>query len=459
MIKNLLPISALLLGSALLLFAGGTNSLILPVRGTAEGFSAFSLGLLGTGWAIGYVAGCILTPVLVGRVGHIRAFTVMAALAAVAILLSLVLLMPPAWIPLRALSGFCFAGAAMIVESWLSERTDAKSRGKVFGAYTMVNLVASTAGQMALTLAPTDEYFFFVTGAVFYCLALVPVAITSSTSPKPLVKVRLDVRALWRNSPVAVVAILLIGFSNSAFGTLAAVYADRIGLTLNAVAFFASVPILAGAVAQIPVGFLSDRMDRRRVLVGITFLALVADLAFILLAPEGRMANLILASVFGAAIFAMYPVVLAHANDHAAEGSGIQTSGGLLLIFGIGSIAGPLIAGLGMSSFGASGLFMTTVGAHVLMLAYAVWRISVSAPPTDEEKGSFVLAPPGKALTPETAAFSSGGSADVPTEAEAPADLPSADSGPKADDETQETGSDDALSPSEPDTGAAKDKP
>ena len=124
MVKSLLPLAALLMGSAFLLFAGGVNALILPIRGEAEGFSAASLGLLGTGWAIGYIVGCLRTPALVARVGHIRAFGAMCAIASIAVLLSLVLITPWVWIPVRALSGLCFAGAAMIVESWLNERAE-----------------------------------------------------------------------------------------------------------------------------------------------------------------------------------------------------------------------------------------------------------------------------------------------------------------------------------------------
>jgi MFS family permease len=408
MIRNLIPISALLLGSALLLFAGGVNGLILPIRGNAEGFDAFSLGLLGTGWALGYVIGCLFTAGLVSRVGHIRAFTVMAALAAVAILASLILLTPLAWIPLRALSGFCFAGAAMIVESWLSEKTDASSRGKVFGAYTMVNLGASTAGQLVLTLAAPDGHLFFVVGAIFYCLALVPVAISSSQSPKPLVRVRLDLRGLWRNSPVAVLGVLMIGISNGAFGTLSAVYAGRVGLTLNYVAFFASLPVLAGAIAQIPVGYLSDRMDRRKVLVGIAITALIADVIFIMFTPTTVWANMVLSSLFGAAVYSMYPVIVAHANDHAEEGTFIQTSGGLLLVYGLGAIVGPLVAGYSMSISGPSGLFLTTIVAHVLMILYTLRRISKRPPVSATNKVAFVVSPPGRSSTPETAAFSSG---------------------------------------------------
>ncbi|MGS4944966.1 MFS transporter [Meridianimarinicoccus sp. RP-17] len=405
MTRQLFSIAALLLGSALLLFAGGMNALLLPVRGSAEGFSATSLGLLGTGWAIGYVSGCILTPRLVGRVGHIRSFSVMCALAAIAVLLSLMILHPMAWLPLRAVSGFCFAGAAMIVESWLSERSEASARGRVFGIYTMVNLAATTAGQMVLTLGSTAGYAFFVLAAVVYCAALVPTAISSTAAPNPLVSVRLDLPRLWRNSPVAVAGVFLVGISNSAFGTLAAVYADRVGLVLTTIALFASIPILAGAASQVPVGWLSDRMDRRRVLLGLAVVAMAADLAFILLAPDTRGMNLALAAVFGASVFAMYPVILAHANDHAVEGQFIQTSGGLLLVFGLGSIIGPMVAGIAMGRLGETGLFMTSLGAHLALVLFTLARMALRAAVPEADKGAFMVTPPVRAMTPETAAM------------------------------------------------------
>ena len=425
MARQYLSISALLMGSFFLLFAGGINSLILPLRGSAEGFSAPALGLLGTGWAVGYVSGCLFTARLVQRVGHIRSFSVMAALAGIVILMQLLIIRPEAWIPLRALQGFCFAGAAMIVESWLGERADPANRGKIFGTYTMVNLVASTAGQMTLTLGDTRGYLFFVIGAMAYMLALIPTAITSSASPKPLVSVKIDVRKIWKASPVAVLSVFMVGVSNSAFGTLAAVYADRIGLAVSGIALFASLPILAGAAAQIPVGILSDRMDRRKVLMGVALVGLMADAAFVALAPESRAINLALVAVFGAAIFAMYPIIVAHANDNS-DGDFIQVSGGLLMIFGVGSIIGPLFAGVAMGALGARGLFLTTALAHIVIIAYAAYRISQKAPVAQEEKTDFKLQPNARTSTPQTAALAA-------TEAEenAAVDLDDADQPPK----------------------------
>ncbi|MFD2206753.1 MFS transporter [Kiloniella antarctica] len=405
MIRKLLPISALLLGAGFLFFAGGINALILPVRGNMEGFSAFSLGLLGTGWAVGYVTGCVITPRFVAKVGHIRAFSVMAAFAAFAILASLLLISPFAWIPLRAISGFCFAGAAMIVESWLGERADANSRGRVFGIYTMVTLAATTSGQMVLPLGDSAGFLFFVLGAMFYCLALVPTAVSSSASPNPLAKVSLDIKGLWKNSPVAVFAVFMVGISNASFGTLAAVYADRIGLILTSVALFTSIPILTGALVQIPVGHFSDKMDRRKVLLAIALAAILVDLSFILLEPQSQLVNMILIGFFGAAIFSMYPVIVAHANDHASDGNFIQVSGGLLLVFGLGSIIGPLVSGFTMAQIGTSGLFMTSLGAHILIGLYTIWRIAQRAPVAAAEKGTYVSSPPARASTPETAAM------------------------------------------------------
>ncbi len=412
--RSLLSLTALLLGSAFLLFAGGINALILPIRGEIEGFTATSLGLLGTGWALGYVLGCVQTPALVAKVGHIRAFGAMCALAAITVLLSLLFLSPGVWIPLRGISGFCFAGAAMIVESWLNEQTDRNSRGRVFGIYTMVNLAATTAGQMVLTLGDPAGFLFFVLAAIVYCMALLPTALSASATPAPLRSVRLDIRGLWRNSPIAVFAVLMVGVSNASFGALSAVFAARIGLELTDVALFASIPVLAGALAQYPVGVLSDRYDRRVILIGVAVLGLTADLVFLFAGLTTTWANLALSAVFGASVYAMYPIIVAHANDHAAPGTAIQVSGGLLLVFGVGSIFGPAVAGFTMSGLGASSLFLVTGFAHLLLIAFALLRLRRRAGVAAAEKTHFVASPMPRATTPETAVLASGEEEETP---------------------------------------------
>ena len=405
MIRSLLPLTALLMGSAFLLFAGGVNSLILPIRGEAEGFSAISLGLLGTGWAIGYVAGCLRTPVLVARVGHIRAFGAMCALAAIAVLMSLVLIDPWVWIPVRAVSGFCFAGAAMIVESWLSERSEKASRGRIFGIYTMVNLAATTAGQRVLTLGDAKGYFFFVLAAMVYCFALLPTAISATKTPQPLTSVSLDLRGLWKNSPISFFAVFMVGVSNAAFGTLAAVYASRMGLLLGDIALFASLPILAAAALQIPVGMISDRFDRRIVLIVIGLIAVLADAVFLFGGFTDPIMLMGLSAIFGAMIYSMYPVIVSHANDRAAPGTFIQVSGGLLLVYGVGSIIGPAMAGFAMSRYGAPSLFAVVGAGHILLILFALMRLKSTPAVEPLDKGSFKSTPMVLVSTPETAAL------------------------------------------------------
>ena len=390
------------MGSAFLLFAGGMNALILPIRGAGEGFSVISLGLLGTAWASGHIVGCLATPTLVSRVGHIRSFSVVCACAGLAVLISLLIVTPWIWIPVRALSGFCFSSAAMIVEGWLGERTQRKSRGAIFGIYMSINLAATTAGQMVLALGDPMGHLFFVLAAMFYMMALIPTAVSSSAAPRPLVHASLNLKELYANSPVAIVTAFFVGVSNGAFGTLAAVYAIGLGLDLFSITLFVSLPLLAGAAAQVPVGLMSDRFDRRIVLVAMAIVALGAELTFLLGHFPSNYMPLISVSILGAGIYTMYPIILAHANDHPSHQSYVLTSGGLLLVFGVGAIFGPLIAGALMQGLGFGGLFVTTSTAHVIIVAYALQRMFVRSPIPLEDKSKFVFRSPGRLQTPQT---------------------------------------------------------
>ena len=195
----------------------------------------------------------------------------------------------------------------------------------------------------------------------------------------------------------------MVGISNATFGTLAAVYAARSGLSITEIALFASIPILAGALAQVPVGILSDRYDRRVVLLGTATIALVADAVFVFSGLSAPWTILAMSAVFGASVFAMYPVIVAHASDHAAPGTFIQVSGGLLLVFGIGSIIGPTIAGFAMTSFGNSSLFAITGTAHLLLVGFAAFRLRTSAAVAQEDKVAFQATPLPRSSTPETA--------------------------------------------------------
>jgi MFS family permease len=396
-------IAALLIGSGLLLLAGGLHGLLLPLAGLAQGFSDASLGLLGAGWALGYMGGCLGVPVIVKRVGHVRTFGALASLAGITVLLNLLFMDALAWIFLRALTGFCFSGAAMIVESWLNERSTAETRGRIFGIYTMINLGATTCGQMLLTLGDPSGFFFFVLGSIIYSLSLLPTALSTAASPQPLTQARLNPKALWKNSPIAVVAVFMVGISNGTFGSLGAVYGRRIGLEVPDIAIMMSLALLAGALVQIPVGLLSDRLDRRLVLIGLAVAAMSLGSSLSVFGGVDATGTILLIAAFGGVVYSMYPVIVAHASDHAEPGDFLSISGGLLLIFGTGTMLGPLLAS-GLMTFTYPGaLFQVTAAAHLTMLGFAIWRMNKRAAVKAEDKSDFVpVVSTAQITTPET---------------------------------------------------------
>lgn len=432
MASQILPVAALLIGSALLLIAGGLHGLLLPIRGAIEGFSTTELGLIGTGWAVGFVLGCIVVPRIVRRVGHVRAYGVMASIAGVVILLNLLIISPWAWIGLRAFSGFCFAGAQMIVESWLNERATKENRGTVFSVYQMVNFGASTVGQLLLATAPAEGFFFFVLGAIFYCLAILPSALSTAQTPRPLKTTKLDLRSLFRNSPVAAVGCFLIGLVNGAFGTLGAVYGQKIGLPTAVIAFFMSAAVLGGAITQVPLGKLSDKVDRRYVLIGVSVAAIVMSLFIAFISPTQPTVIIIMIALFGGMIYPMYGLAVAHANDYTAPDDFVKVASGLLLMSGFGTMIGPIIGALTMEHLGPGGLFSFFSIVHVVLIAYTAYRLSRRPAARDVPRDAFQSMPPLRNATPETIALDPRAEEARPAPTVAPATAPIAPPTPAA---------------------------
>ncbi|MBE7733815.1 MFS transporter [Devosia faecipullorum] len=372
---SVIKIYALFLGSALLMFGGGLQGLLLSVRGAEENFSLLALGLIGTGWSVGFVAGSLLVPLIVRKVGHIRAFSVMAAIGTITILLNLLLINDISWILLRALSGFCFAGAAMIVESWLNEVADNKSRGTIFSIYVTINMAASTMGQIAMSVTGTAGYIPFIVGAISFICAVLPTALTSSPQPKPLQSAKPDIGLLYRTSPIAVIAAFSVGMANGAFGTLAPVYGYEQGLDASGIALLFAVAAILGAVAQVPFGRLSDRIDRRLVLIGLSGSAAVIGALTAIINPSAGWLMYVLFAAYGFAANPIYAVAVAHANDFAKDGGFAKIAGGMLLIMGIGLAIGPAVASLIMGAWSPVGLFVVTATFHGALAGAAYLRM------------------------------------------------------------------------------------
>lgn len=374
--SHLVKIQALFLSSFLLMFGGGLHGLLLAVRGAQEGFSTLALGLIGTGWSAGFIAGSILVPMLVNRVGHIRSYAVMAAIGAITILLNLLWINEIGWIVMRVFSGFCFAGAAMVVESWLNERAENSSRGTLFSTYVVVNLSASTLGQLAISVMGVAGMVPFVVGAIAIIGAMLPTALSTQPQPTPIAATRINLPLLYKTSPVAVVASFGVGVANGTFGTLAPVFAFLKGIPAHEIGYLMSVPIILGAVGQLPLGRLSDHVDRRLVIVGAGLLAALTGLVILFTGASGWLLT-VLFGIYGLSAYPIYAVAVAHANDFAERDQFSAIASGMLLTFGVGLAIGPLVAAFVMGPLGPGGLFAVTAFMHGVIAISAYIRMQL----------------------------------------------------------------------------------
>lgn len=391
MIASLLPVASLLSGVALLLVGHGLLTLALPLRGEAEGFDPVAIGALGAAYYAGFVAGCLHGPQLVRRAGHIRAFAavvcgVSAAAAAYPLAVS-----APSWIVLRFLFGYGLAVFYLVVESWLNDRASNTTRGMIMSAYIMVNHVALTGGQLLLLTWSVEGFHLFVLGSVLISVSAIPVALTRQAQPAPVTEVRFRPGRLWRASPVGLMGSLMIGIANGAFWSLAPVSATDFGLSHEQAAIFMSVAVMSGALVQMPIGRLSDRLDRRQVLAALLAVAAVTGLAVFLVAPAGT-ALALFGAAFGASALPGYSLAAAHAYDHADPSDYVGTASSLLLVNGLGSIVGPIAAAFVLRASPGGGLYLFTAATHAVLLGFVLWRLRRRPAPPEAARESFDLA-------------------------------------------------------------------
>jgi len=372
------PVTALLLSTAILLMGNGLNGVLLPIRAAGEQFTRLEIGLVGSFYFAGLMLGCFLCPAIVARVGHIRAFAAFTATVTITPLCLAVTTEPSAWWALRALNGFCFAGLFMTIEGWLNAVASPESRGRVFAAYTMINLTVVTLGMQLMGLGSPMSFELFSLVAILYSFAAVPVALTRTSVPVPPRRARLRLLWLLAISPAAMLGSLFSGLANSAFWALTPLYGRAVGLTDNGIALFMTVVVLSGAASQWPVGLLSDRLGRRGVSAAIALIAAVAALALSFMGETAGQNGLLfaVAAVFGAMAFPAYALCVAHANDLVRRKRAVEVSSALLMTFSIGAVVGPLLASLLMAEAGNRALFLHAAIAQLLLAGIMLVRIS-----------------------------------------------------------------------------------
>ncbi len=418
MARQFVPILALFMSTAFLLAGGGVQWILLPIRSQLEGFSTDAIGLIGAGWAIGFTSGCIVVPRMVRRAGHIRAFGSLSALLAISILLSAMIVDPAAWFVLRIVAGLCFSGSYMIIESWINGRVTNETRGAIFSVYLIITQLAMIAGQYAIVVAAPETDRPFMIAAILFALAILPTALSKAPSPEPLEQVHVKLKELYVNSPAALVGVFLAGGIAGSWQNFAPVFGAMSGMSNTAIATMVSLAILGSAVFQYPFGWLSDRIDRRIVMIGIgaAGAVIVAATAFMQVdAQSPGLAFFALMAMTGAFIYPIYAILVAHANDHAAPEDYVQVSSGLLMVYGVGTMAGPILTARITAWYGAGGMFITIALLNLAIAAYTAWRLTRRPAPSDEETMDFQTFAPATALTPQS--YTLAPSAEVAEEA------------------------------------------
>ncbi|HYD30656.1 MAG TPA: MFS transporter [Azospirillaceae bacterium] len=381
---------SLLLGVALLMLGNGALSTLIGLRLGASESGTAAVGLIAAAFYAGLTAGSLYAHRIITRVGHIRAFSAFASIVSAASLAHALVVDAPLWAALRLGEGFCMAGLYMCIESWLNDTATNETRGQVLSLYMVTLYGAMAVGQQLLHLDDRAGTLIFMVVSILLSLALVPVALTR-TSPPVLPRIAsFGVGRLFDASPLGVAGVFISGAITGSIYGLAPVFGTAYGFGVSGTALFMTALILGGVALQWPLGRLSDRFDRRTVIIGLSAALTLTSLAMIGAAGLDRpLILLAVAPLFGGLSFTLYPVCLAHTNDHVDKAELLSASGGLILANSIGAILGPLLASAAMAGIGPQGLFAYTATGALGATIYGMWRTRVRPPPPAEAQAIF----------------------------------------------------------------------
>ncbi len=400
-----------LLGSYALLMAGtGLFSTFIGLRAGLEGFSSELIGTMAAAHYAGLVVGSLRCGPLINRVGHIRAFATFSSLIASAVLVFPFVPHAVAWIALRAVIGFNTAGVFMVAESWLNHKASPSTRGTLLSMYMVTSYLALGGGQLLINAGEPVSTELFMLASMLFGLALVPVAMTRATHPPPVESTHFGIRRLYQISPVAMITCIGSGLCTGSMWGLGAVFGNELGMTTTEISAFMSAIVFASLAFQIPIGRLSDRFDRRRVILGVVIACVLSSGLLV-----GVMATLThgiqfglggaimwanypwvvtgLAALYGGWISTLYPLSVAYANDYVEAQDLVPASAGLVLAYGIGAALGPIPAGWLMQLSGPSGLFEFTAGVCIALTVFVGFRMRRRARAPIGEKEAFVALP------------------------------------------------------------------
>jgi len=386
-------IAILLLAAAALYLGVGQQITVLPIRAEIEGFGEFWIGIMGAAYFAGFALGCLIGPVAVKQVGHIRCFSGFAALAAITVLAFPLIVGPVAWTVLRGCSGLCLAILYMVVESWLNDQTENEIRGKVLSIYIVVANVVTIGGQQLVNVFDVRATVQFIVIAMLVCLSLVPVSLAPTKAPKPVASAKLRLGALVRLSKSGVIGCAAIGLVEGSFWTFGPIFAQGQGLPVTQITLFMSMFMVGGTLSQWPLGHLSDRIDRRYVVIACCAGTVTTSLVLAFVPLGGMALNSVVAGLHGACMIPLYALLLAHTNDYARREALVEVSSGLLLVYALGAATGPLLVGPLMQVVGRGGLFLAIAAVLTAFTLFVLFRLLVRGRAGEETRVEFVPVP------------------------------------------------------------------
>ena len=376
--RLLISLSALLLSIILVQMGIGALRPFDTISGQALGFTPIEIGIIASGHFAGFLLGCVFSPSLVKRVGHSRAFAVMAGIAVISIIAHP--LYPNAWFWafIRIFAGFSVAGCYTLIESWLQAKVTNEIRGRVFSLYRFVDLSGQLLANALIATLTAGSFVAYNIIAIIMCLSVLPLALTQSREPALPEQISYQPFIAFQVSPLASLGVGVAGLSTATFGSVGPLFASAVGLSISQIALFLVVSIIGGIVSQLPSGMLADRLPRRVVLMAFSIMATIVSLLMatdlVYLELTGIPVVFILSFLFGLTTFPIYSICAAHASDFVRQSEMLALSASLIFIYAAGAIISPLIAGLLIDKIAAWAMFIFISAAHFLLMLYTVYR-------------------------------------------------------------------------------------
>ena len=378
----------LFLGMLLLMIGNGLQGTLLGIRGGIEGFSTYEMSVVRSAYFAGFLGGSRLAPILIQRVGHIRVFAALGSFISAILILYPTITEPWAWVLLRVLIGFCFCGVYVTAESWLNDQATNQTRGMLLSIYMIVQMAGIVTAQYVLLFGDPSGFVLFIVPSVLVSISFAPILLTVAPSPQFGTTKPMGLGRLFRTSPTGCVGMFLSGSVFAAMFGMSAVYGSLKGLTVPQISTFVASFYVGGLVMQFPIGWLSDKMDRRRLIMIVAGLGgLSAALAVVF--AGSYVALLVGGFMVGGLANPLYALLLAYTNDYLQPEDMAGASGGLLFINGTGAILGPLALGVAMEAVGPRGYFATIALLMLALAAYAAWRATRRAAISAEETASY----------------------------------------------------------------------